>query len=102
MDSSFGENNRSTTARIWGTAVVWEKSRQTTYCKQLEPTTQAKSSLQMMQEFEEIYGIHPPHIRPPLKLFKKLTMKVEKCNPLRGVGSAETTPGILLPFIVKN
>jgi hypothetical protein len=29
-------------------------------------------------------------------------MRVEKCKPLRVVGSTETTPGILLPFIVKK
>ena len=40
------------------------------------------------------------YICPSLKLFKKLTMRVEKCNPLRVVGSAETTPGILLTFTV--
>jgi hypothetical protein len=41
-------------------------------------------------------------ICPSLKLFKKLTMKVEKCNPLKVVDSAEATPGILLPFQVKK
>jgi hypothetical protein len=46
-------------------------------------------------------SIHP-YTCPSLKLLKKLTMRVEKCKPLRVVGSAETTPGILLPFIVKK
>jgi hypothetical protein len=46
-------------------------------------------------------SIHP-YICPSLKLFKKLKMTVEKCNPLRVVSSAETTPGILLPFIFKK
>ena len=51
--------SRSTPARIWGATVVWEKSRQTTYSVQLESITHTKSSLQLMQEFEEIYAIHP-------------------------------------------
>lgn len=41
------KTSRSTTARIWGTTVVWEKSRQTTYSVNLEPITQAKSSLKL-------------------------------------------------------
>jgi hypothetical protein len=46
-------------------------------------------------------SIHP-YICPSLKLFKKLTMRVEKCILLRVVGSAKTAPGILLPFTVKK
>jgi len=68
------KTSRSTTARIWGTTVVWEKSRQTTYSVHLEPITQAKSSLQLTQElrnYEYMASIHP-YICPSLKLFKNI------------------------------
>ena len=63
----------------YGEQLVGKIQTECIFFVQLEPITQAKFSLQLMQEFEEIYGTHPPiHLLlPQVRLHENLD--IPKC-----------------------